>query len=133
MTADTDPKTTIWRFTHWFPNKDDSKELKGEYMMRGYRRGDTLVLQSEPDATGAYVLVRLNIEGSVASGSWHETAATDGEFSGTEYSGAGQLIISDDGEKMEGLWVGAGMDHAQQKLRLYTDKWEIVHLPETAV
>ena len=126
----TDTKTTTWRFTHWYPNKDDSKQLKGEYMMRGHQQGSILVLQSEPDSTGAYLLVRLNIDGNVASGSWHERAADDSEVGGREYSGAGQLIISEDGEQMEGLWVGAGFDHGAKQLRLYTDKWEIIRVPD---
>lgn len=125
-------ENSTWRFTHWAPSKDDSRELKDEYMMRGHQRGSTLVLQSEPDATGAYMLVRVNIEGAVASGSWHESAATDGEFEGAEYSGAGQLLISDDGEQMTGLWVGSGFDHGLQKLRLYTGKWELVHVPDAS-
>lgn len=122
-------KESTWRFTHWYPNKDDTAELKGEYMMHGHRQDDTLVLQSDPDTSGAYLLVRLNISGQVASGSWHETAAANGEFAGVEYSGAGQLLITDDGEQMEGLWVGAGIDPAVQKLRLYTNKWELVRIP----
>ncbi len=122
---------TRWRFTYWFPSKDDTKEVKLEYMMRGQRPGHTLVLQSEPDNRQAYMLVRLRIDGQVASGSWHETAEIDGEFSQTEYSGAGQMIISENGEKMSGLWAGAGFDHDLGKLRMYTNKWELVLMTNT--
>ncbi len=124
--------TGQWRCTHWYPNKDDSGQDVSEHIMDAHRQGDTLVLQSMPDDSESYLLVRLTIDGQVASGSWHETTRSSGNFKGAQYSGAGELIIGDDGNTMEGLWAGAGFDHKLNKLRVYTDKWQLERLPDTA-
>jgi hypothetical protein len=85
------------------------------------------VLESSPDKGDSYMFVRLKVDGDVASGSWHENAKKD-EFGGAMYSGAGQLIISDDKRKMDGLWAGAGVDRTTGKLKMYTGRWQLERL-----
>lgn len=112
-----------WKFTHWYPAKDDSKEQSSVYDMVAYQTGHDLVLQSKPTDDGSYILARLSLDGNVATGTWYEHTSPDSEFASTMYSGAGQLIISDDKRSMEGMWAGAGMDHATDKPRIYTSRW----------
>jgi len=115
-----------WHFRHWYPTKDDSAEECGEFDMVGHQTGHTLVLESIKDKhKEAYMLVRLTIDGNVASGSWHEDADKGGPSAGAEYSGAGQMIISDDGNSMDGMWAGAGFDQSLGKLRVYTGRWDL--------
>ncbi len=115
-----------WNFCHWYPSSDDSVEEKGEYEMVASQKGNQIVLESKADdSKEAYMLVRLTIDGKVASGSWHENADMHGPFEGAMYSGAGQLIISDDGTYMDGMWAGAGFDHTANKPKVYTGRWEL--------
>jgi len=115
-----------WQFTHWYPTSDDSSEIQGEYQMRAVQKGHNLVLESiTDDQKEAYMIVRLSIDGNVATGSWHENAEMHGPFEGAMYSGSGQLLISSDGRHMDGMWAGAGMDHANEKPRIYTGRWEL--------
>ncbi|HSX33692.1 MAG TPA: hypothetical protein VLF91_05150 [Candidatus Saccharimonadales bacterium] len=113
-----------WQFCHWYPSKDDSEETSGTFDMVAHATNDGIVLESDANA-GAYMFVRLGIEGDVASGSWHENADPKGEHSGVMYSGAGQLIISADGQTMDGVWAGVGFDHAANKPKVYTGRWQL--------
>lgn len=118
-----------WQFTHWYPTSDDSAEEKGEYQMVAHQKGHAVVFESvADDKKEAYLIVRLTIDGTVATGTWHENAEMHGPFEGVMYSGAGQLIISGGGTYMDGMWAGAGFDHASSKPRIYTGRWELKRL-----
>jgi len=99
-----------------------------EYDMKSYWLGDTLILESLPNAKDSYMLIRLQIEDDIATGNWHETTSPTGEFKGAQYSGSGQLIMNPETFTMEGKWVGAGFDRKLQRLRIYTGNWEITPL-----
>jgi len=93
--------------------------------MKSYWLGNTLILESLPNPQNAYMLIRLNIENDVATGSWHETTAPNGEFKGAQYSGSGQLVVNPQTFAMEGKWAGAGFDQKLQRIRVYAGNWEI--------
>src|SRR5216117_39259 len=111
MDSQQDVFAGIWKCTHWYPNKDDSSEDVSENQMRAHRDGDDVVFESLPNEEGSYMFVRLTVHGEVATGSWHETTSPGGDFSSANYSGAGQLLVSEDGKRMEGQWAGVGFDH----------------------
>jgi len=115
-----------WKATHWYPTSDDDGEESDQHEMKSYWSGDTLVLESVPPGDGSYMLIRLHIQDGVATGNWYETASLHGEFKGAEYSGAGQMLIDPDTNRMEGLWAGAGYNREQKKMQIYTGRWEIV-------
>jgi hypothetical protein len=116
-----------WLFRHWYPSKDDSQEVCGEYKMTAHQKGDNIIFEIDPSENhSSYLLVRLRLDDQVASGTWHEKAKHDGPFEGEEYSGAGQLIFDADKKEFKGLWVGAGMDRAANKPKIYTGRWEII-------
>lgn len=117
-----------WQFTHWYPNTDDSEEQSASYQVVAHQNGKDVVFQSEPDEREAYTIVRLTIDGPLATGSWHENADMHGPFEGVQYSGAGQLLISEDGNRMEGMWAGAGLDRAAGEPKIYTGRWELKRL-----
>ncbi len=117
-----------WQCTHWYPNKDDEEEDVSVHKMQGHQLGNELVLQSTPDQDRSYMLVRLSLNDDIATGTWHETTLASGDFKGALYSGAGQLVLSSDRQRMEGQWAGAGFDHKLGKTRIYTGKWELVRV-----
>jgi hypothetical protein len=69
--------------------------------------------------------LNLDVDGRLATGTWYENTSMEGDFKGMAYSGAGQLLISEDGQSMEGMWAGVGIDHAAGKPRIYTGRWEL--------
>lgn len=115
-----------WHCTYWFPSNKILGDEPSEYTMRGYREGKTFVLESEPDASGAYMFVRLHIgTDNIVTGNWYETTSPTGDFKSANYSGAGQLILNSESFYMEGKWAGAGYDHKLKRMRIYTGNWEI--------
>jgi hypothetical protein len=115
-----------WQATHWYPTKDDSSEESSVYDMVAHKAaGHDLVLQSNPKEDGSYMLIRLSIDDNVATGTWYENTSPKGDFESAMYSGAGQMIISDDKKTMTGMWAGAGMDHKTGGPRIYTGRWEL--------
>jgi hypothetical protein len=116
----------IWRCSYWYPSNNHDGEDVSEYYVNVRKKGDNkLVLESLPNETEAYMLVKLTVDGDLAAGSWEEHTAPKGEFQGMIYSGVLQLVVSPDKEHMEGMWVGVGRDHESNTARIYTGRWEL--------
>lgn len=115
----------IWYCWHWYPSKDDTGEDITRNRMKAYRQGKDLVLQSEPNGEESYMFVRLSLYDGLATGTWYESTSPDGDFGGATYSGAGQLLVNEDGRGMEGKWAGAGYDHNEGHKRIYTGRWAL--------
>src|SRR6187551_806608 len=120
--------TGLWRCTHWYPSNTHVGEDSDEHRMKIYWDGDTMVLESLPENTNGYMLVRLALDDDIATGSWHETSKPDGAYKGAEYSGYGALTVDPETFYMEGKWAGAGLDRKLNKMRIYTGSWEIAPL-----
>ncbi|HSX17559.1 MAG TPA: hypothetical protein VLH86_05680 [Patescibacteria group bacterium] len=117
--------TGTWYSYHWYPTSDDKAEESSEYRVTAHQKGDKVVFESEPNDVGSYMIMHLSVDGKLATGTWYENTSLKGEYAGMMYSGAGQLIISDDQQDMEGMWAGIGVDHAAGKPRIYTGRWEL--------
>jgi len=125
MSQDTMNFAGTWHSTYWYPSNTHSGEDTSEYDVTVTQKGNQLVLQSKLTEDGAYILLRLSIDDHLATGTWHETTAPQGAFKGMIYSGALQLIISEDGDTMEGKWVGIGRDYKMNRPDIYTGKWKL--------
>lgn len=119
-----------WHFCYWYPSNNHDGEDPSEYDMRAVQEGNTLILESLPNDIDAYMLVRLNIDGDTATGTWHETTSPRGEFKGMSYSGAGQLLVDRSKKKMEGNWAGIGIDRTTEQAAMYTGRWEMTRRAE---
>lgn len=124
------PKATAglpkrWHATYWYPSNTSIGDKPSGYEMKGYWTGNTLVLESIPNDEQSYMLIRLKVEGTLATGNWYESTAPAGEFKGAQYSGAGQLIVNQKTHHMEGLWAGAGFNQKNKKPQIYTGRWKI--------
>lgn len=118
-----------WESRYWYPSNDHDGEDVSEYVLNANQTNNRLRMTSLPTADGSYMTVRLNIENGLATGAWQESTAPEGEFQGLVYSGAMQLIISDDGKRMDGKWVGIGrekLDDGTYDPQIYTGKWELI-------
>lgn len=118
-----------WHSCYWFPSNNHPGEDTSEYEVSAELTGNQLIIQSEPNASGSYIFIRLHIDGIYAAGSWTENTEPGGDFAGMIYSGVVQLIISDDAQKMTGLWVGTGRDIEKQRPDIYQGRWEFTRTP----
>jgi len=115
-----------WHSTYWYPSNSHSGEDASEYDVTVRQTGkNQLVLESKHTENGSYILIRLSLDDDIATGTWHETTAPEGSFKGMVYSGALQLIISKDKQRMEGKWVGIGRDYEKNQPDIYTGRWEL--------
>lgn len=117
-----------WECRHWYPSNNHDGDEVTKHIMNANQAGNRITMTSLQDEHGSYLTVRLNVEQGLATGAWQETTALEGEFKGMTYSGAMQLIISDDEQQMDGKWVGIGrekLDDGSYEPRIYTGKWEL--------
>ncbi|HEX8182493.1 MAG TPA: hypothetical protein VF575_02720 [Candidatus Saccharimonadales bacterium] len=124
-----DDVSGIWNCRYWYPsNAHPGEEEVSEYEVHAEQTGNQLILQSIPNATDSYILIRLIIDGVYASGSWTENTSPSGEFAGMIYSGVVQLLIDNDGQRMRGKWVGVGRDLVRQQPDVYEGRWELTRV-----
>lgn len=118
----------LWTVRHVYPGYLDNKEESTEFMVKATHKGADVVFESTSKEKDDYMLVRLKIDGILATGTWQEKTPSHGRYEGMEYSGAGQLLISDDGKSMQGMWAGIGLDRNNNKPKIYTGEWELKKL-----
>jgi hypothetical protein len=125
MATDDSTFSGTWYCWHWYPSQDDTGEDTTKNRMKAYQQGREIIFESEPNDEQSYMFMRLSVDGDVATGTWHESSSPDGTFEGAMYNGAGQLVISEDKQSMEGQWAGMGFDRKQNKKRIYTGRWKL--------
>lgn len=123
--------TELWHFAYWYPSNDHNGKDVSEYDVACHDTGSALVFESVPTADGSYIFSRLTKNDDIYSGTWYESTAPKGPFGGAQYSGAGQLLMNEDGTELTGMWAGAGFDHDTKKMRIYDGAWKITKLGET--
>ena len=114
-----------WYAKVTYPNKGDNGIETTLNRMEAQKLGKEIVFTSEPNDEGSHMVIRLAMDGDVATGTWHETTSPTGIYGGTMYSGAGQLLIAEDGKSLEGQWAGAGYDHSEEKPNIYVGTWKL--------
>lgn len=112
-----------WQCRYWYPSNTHEGEDVSEYIVRVHQMGNDLVLESEPNAQGAYMFVRLVLDGDLATGTWHESTSPAGEFEGAIYSGAVQLLVNGLHDTLKGKWVGIGQEKGVRQI--YGGNWEL--------
>jgi hypothetical protein len=120
----TDGLSGTWHSCYWYPSNNHEGEDTSEYEVVAELAGNQLILQSTPTDSGAYIFIRLHVDGIYAAGSWTENTEPGGDFAGMVYGGVMQLIISEDRKKMAGKWVGTGRDLEKQRPDIYEGRWE---------
>ncbi len=101
----------IWRNSYNFTTSSPDAKFTDEYDVKIHRAGPhKIVIQSQPNDKGSYILLRLTIDGRLLTGIWYEQTAPDGHYQGVTYYGPLQLIMDKDGNAMRGQWLGVD-DH----------------------
>jgi hypothetical protein len=114
----------IWRSTYRYTSSSRNGEFENQHLVRMHHNGNQLVIESVPESK-SYLILRLSLDGKIATGSWQEETEKDGYYKGTIYHGAIQLTISNDKHKLSGKWVGFGKD-----MELNVGPWEFVYVGE---
>jgi hypothetical protein len=114
----------IWHSAYWYPSNRNKGEDISEHYAEAHQRGNKLTIQSLRTQDGSYMIINLTLDGDLATGTWQEHTSPTGEFKGAIYSGAMQLLISEDKNRMEGRWVGVGQEKG--KRYIYGGRWELV-------
>jgi hypothetical protein len=125
-----DDYTGRWHFSYWYPSNDHDGDDVSEYDVVARNAGKAIIFESEPTADGSYMFSRLVPHEEILSGTWYESTSPTGAFKGAQYSGAGQLILNEDGKTLDGRWAGAGFDHETKKMKVYDGAWKIVRLDD---
>lgn len=115
----------IWRSDYTYHSSDLNEDRLSQHYVRMYPKGQELIIESAPDLNESYMLARFSIDGNVATGSWQEVTDPKGDYQGTIYHGAAQMIISDDLKTFTGKWVGFG-----KNMEVKTGPWKFVYLGE---
>lgn len=115
----------IWRSRyHYTSERRGPGEYVSEHEVMIQRRGSRLVMQSLPGSDGSFLLLRVTLDGRIASGGWEETSSPAGPFNGERFYGPVQLVLDEDGQVFRGMGLGVG-----HSLHVKSGKWEIVHMP----
>jgi hypothetical protein len=110
----------VWKSTQTYTTVNKPGQvLTFSIDMKFYRTGNQLVAQSVPNPENEYVVARLSINGRVLTGTWqHENPSTSEDHANTNYDGAVQLVMSEDGTTMEGQYVGVN-----RRMQVMANKW----------
>jgi hypothetical protein len=115
--------TGVWRSDYTYNNSDRGADFQSQHYVRMYPKGGELVIESVPNANESYLVARFWLDGDVATGSWQEITSLKGDYEGTIYHGAAQLIVDKDRKHLKGKWVGFG-----KKMEVKTGPWEFTYL-----
>lgn len=124
-TPSTNNFSGIWRSDYTYHSSDRDEDRLSQHYVRIYPKGNEIVVESVPELNESYTLARFSIDGNVATGSWQEVTDPKGDYQGTIYHGAAQLIVSEDGKSLKGKWVGFG-----KNMEVKTGPWEFVYVAE---
>lgn len=69
------------------------------------RKGEDIMIESLPNNEHSYLIMRLKFDDNVATGTWEEHSSPDGYYKGEIYTGAAQLVLTDDGDMFHGMYV----------------------------
>lgn len=119
--------TGVWRSTYRYTSSSRDGEFTSEHFVRLKRQGASIVLESLPRDSRSYLLIRMSLQGNIATGSWQEETDPHGYYKGAVYHGAIQMVVHDDGKQMRGKWLGYGKD-----MKINVGPWELAYVGDTA-
>src|SRR5260370_14181651 len=110
----------MWHSKYRVVSGPGKKIIETEHDVVMYYHGNHLIVESLPNAEGAYLMARFTLDGRIATGSYHSQNSPKSAAKQALYYGAAQLILDQDGNALRGKGVGFGKD-MQVKMRY----WEL--------
>lgn len=116
-----------WRSYYRYPSTGRGEDFWGEHALRASQTGNSLTLESDPNSP-SYVLMELELDtdSAMASGVWRERTDPGGYYKGLEYAGTVELKLAAKGDRMNGVWHGAGRNG-----KINSDIWELAKVKTT--
>lgn len=122
----------IWHYRRWYPNtKHYGREDITEFYVQIKPSGDGYVMHSltgKLETPGSYSQARFTVDHNLVTGTYLDDTAPKGEWEGTVYRGAFQLIVFENRKYMEGKWVGIGYNNAHPMI--FTGRFVLEQLDE---
>ena len=118
-----DTLSGVWKSSYEYDDSKRGQSFRSEHYVQMHRDGDTLIAESIPEVSEAYLFMRLHLDDLVATGSWQEETSKTGYYKGAVYNGALQVVLSEDGLKLTGQWVGFG-----RAMDVKNGKWEFTYV-----
>jgi len=110
----------MWHSVYRYTSSTRPGEFESVYDVKLYRDGNQLVMESLPNEEGSYVLMRLSLDGRIATGTWQETTSPNGHYKGVICHGALQLVLDEAGDGFYGKWVGF-----DRRMEVRSGSWEV--------
>jgi len=95
-----------WRSVYHYTSTSTSGEFTSEHDVEILTVGNQVVMQSKPNESGSYILLRFSRDERILTGTWYEQTSPTGDYKGVTYYGAIQLILDEDGQTFRGKYVG---------------------------
>lgn len=120
--------TGTWRSVYEYPSSSRSGTFSSEHDVTVTQDGNTVRVRSY----GSPSRVMIDLEAAevedrvVLTGAWREHTDSLGYYEGTSYQGAVQFVLSEDGNKMSGAWVG----HDRALTEMNTGSWDLQRVPD---
>lgn len=104
------PLSGIWRSRYEYPSSGRGKTYASQHYLVILHRGRRLQLRSLPGTADGRVMMDLNVNGQVVTGTRTEQTDSSGYYQGSVYSGGIQFILEPTGHRMASRWIGYGRD-----------------------
>jgi hypothetical protein len=119
--------TGTWRSVYEYPSSSRGGTFSSEHDVTVAQDGITVRVRSYGSSSRVMIdLEAAEVEdGVVLTGTWREHTDPVGYYEGTTYRGAVQFVLSEDGNKMSGAWVG----HDRALTETNTGSWELERIP----
>jgi len=110
-----------WNSYYRYPSSARGDNFWGQHVLHATQTGNKLKLETGVDSPSHVVMeLELYVDGRTASGTWVEHTDPEGYYRGRTYDGTIELKITESGERMNGIWHGAGKDGTMN-----SDIWEL--------
>ena len=110
-----------WHSVYYYTSSAAPGMFVSEYDVKIHHKDGHLIIESQPSKEESYILLRLSLEGRIATGTWEEHTSPSGSYKGVIYHGALQLVLAEDGQALHGMYIGF-----DRRMEVRSGHWEIV-------
>jgi hypothetical protein len=116
-----------WNSYYRYPSTGRGEDFWGQDLLHAKQEGNKLTLETGSDSSSHQIAeLELSPDGTIAQGVWAEDTDPDGFYEGRRFEGTVEFKITADGQRMSGIWHGAGRDG-----RMHSDVWELAKTKST--
>lgn len=116
-----------WYSYYRYPSSSRGDDFWGQHLLHATQDSNRLILQNGSESP-SHVVVELELkpEEGKAIGTWRERTNPEGYYNGVTSEGTIELKLAENGERMNGIWHGAGKDG-----EMNSDIWEFAKVTDS--